>query len=82
MLKNKPLLITSIIFGIIGLLILILGAVLFVDGGKDALNEIGAVFGMEKGKLTPATICQFSIIFEAMAFVIGYRALRDEAEVD
>ena len=51
MLKNKPLLITSIIFGIIGLLILILGAVLFVDGGKDALNEIGAVFGMEKGKL-------------------------------
>ena len=37
MLKNKPLLITSIIFGIIGLLILILGAVLFVDGGKDAL---------------------------------------------
>lgn len=80
MLKNKPLLITAIVFGGIGLLIIILGAVLFIDGGNDALNAIGSVFGMEKGKLTTATICQFSIVFEAMAFVVGYRALRDEAE--
>lgn len=80
MLKNKPLLITAIIFAGIGLLIIILGAVLFIDGGKDALNTIGSVLGMEKGKLTTATICQFSIVFEIMAFVVGYRALRDEAD--
>lgn len=80
MLKDKPLLITAIIFGGIGLLLMIVTGILFLNGNNDAFDTIGSVFGMESGKVTAATISQFSLVFEVVAFVIGYRSLMEEAE--
>lgn len=78
MLKDRPLLVTAMVFGGIGLVMLIVAGVLFLNGDKGPLNYIGSLLGMERGRLTTGTISQFSLVFEVMAFIIGYRALSDE----
>ena len=79
MLKGKPLIITAIVFGAIGLVLLIFGGVLFIDSGTDILDFIGSVLGLEKGRGGVATVCQFAVVFEVMALIIGFRAITDEA---
>lgn len=80
MFKNRPLLLASLIFGGIGLLIIIVGACIYVDGGKDILNNIAYAFGMSASNASSAVICQFGIVFEMAAMLLGYRALVDEAD--
>ena len=78
MLKGKPLLITAIIVGSIGLLLLFFGSVIFLDGGTEPLDVIASVLGLEKGSIKVAAVCQFAIVFEIMAFIVGFNSLKEE----
>ena len=77
--KNKPLLMSALVFGGIGLIILILGAVFYMDGNNDFYESVAGFFGMAKSKVSTSTFCQFGIVFELAAFVLGYRSLKDES---
>ncbi len=79
--KNKPLLLTALIFGGIGLAIIILAIVLYMAGENELYNNIAAIFGMAKDKVTTATVCQVGIIFEIAAFILGFRSLSVESDV-
>ncbi len=79
MFKGKPLLITAMVFGSIGLLLILFGAIVFLDGGNEPLDLIASVLGLEKGRVGVATICQFAIVFEIMAFIVGFQALKEES---
>ncbi len=76
--KDRPLLVTAIVFGGIGFVILTIAAIIFISGEKAPLDYIGALIGMEKGRITVGTIAQFSLVFEIMAFIVAYRELSDE----
>ena len=78
MLKGKPLLITAIVFGSIGLLLLFFGSVIFLDGGTEPLDVIASVLGLEKGSIKVAAVSQFAIVFEIMAFIVGFNSLKEE----
>lgn len=78
MLKEKPLLIAAIIFGGIGLVLIITGCLLYMINDSTFLNMIDSVFGFTKGSTSPATFSQLGIVFEASAFILIYRSLVDE----
>ncbi len=70
--------ISALIFGGIGLIIIILGTIFYMNGSNDFYESVAGFFGMAKSKITTATFCQFGIIFELAAFILGYRSLKDE----
>ncbi len=80
MLKNKPLLITAIIFGGIGIILAVFTGILFLNNDTAVFELISMLLGMGGKGVTASTIWQFSFIFEAAAFVLGYRALIEEAD--
>lgn len=80
MLRNKPLFITALIFGGIGVVLTILTGILFLNNDDSFFGLIARLFGMAKESVTASTLWQFAFIFEAAAFILGYRALVEEAE--
>ncbi len=76
--KNKPLMISALIFGGIGVLIILFAVICYMSGNTEVYESIGRIFGMTRDKITTASLSQFGIIFEAAAFVLGYRSLKDE----
>ncbi len=79
MLKNRPLLIAALIFGGIGLLLIITATIIYIDGSKTIYNAIASLLGMPIGKITTASVCQFGTIFEIAAFVLGYKSFITES---
>ncbi len=80
MLKNKPLLITALIFGGIGAVLTIFTGILFLNNDTGAFAFIANILGMKRESVTASTMWQFAFIFETAAFVLGYRAFIEEAE--
>ena len=80
--KNKPLLLTALIFGGIGVIIIILAVIFYMAGESGLYNAIASFFGMGKDKITTATICQLGILFEIAAFILGYRSLSVEKDTE
>ncbi|MBQ8134481.1 MAG: hypothetical protein IJ192_08765 [Clostridia bacterium] len=79
MLKNRPLLTAAIVFGSIGLLLIITSAIIYIDGGKTIYNAIASLLGMPIGKVTTASFCQFGTLFEIAAFALGYKSFTTES---
>ncbi len=80
MFKNKPILITALIFGGIGIILAIFTGILFLNDDRNVFELVAYLFGMKKENVNASTMWQFAFIFEAAAFVLGYRALAEEAE--
>lgn len=76
--KNKPLMLAGLIFGGIGLAIIVTAIVLYMAGETDVYNNVAQFFGMTNDKISTATICQLGILFETAAFILGYRSLAVE----
>lgn len=69
--ENKSMIITAIIFGSIGAVILIFAAVVFLTGNSGIYADIGKYLGFPSGKLSTTLLCQFAVIFEAAAFIFA-----------
>ncbi len=80
MLKNKPLLITALIFGGIGIILAILTGIMFLADDTNGFSIISGLLGMKSADIKASSLWQFSFIFEAAAFILGYRALVEESE--
>lgn len=78
--KSRPLMISALIFGGIGLAIIVLGTVFYMNGSTAFYESVAGILGMTKDKISTTTFCQFGIIFEIAAFILGYRSLKDETE--
>lgn len=80
MLKNKSLLIAAIIFGGIGIILAVLTGILFLNDNTGAFKFISDLLGINSEPLTAAKIWQLTFVIEAAAFILGYRALIEEAD--
>ncbi len=76
--KNKPLMLAGLIFGGIGLAIIVTAIILYMAGKTDIYGSVAQFFGMTKEKINTPTICQLGILFEIAAFILGYRSLAVE----
>lgn len=76
--KKKPLFLAALIFGGLGLLIIGFSIIMYMVGNTSVFQTIGNIFGMARNKITSSTLCQFGIILESAAFLLGYRSLADE----
>ena len=76
--KKKPLMISAMVFGGIGLAMIIVGIVFYMNGDTAFFETLAKIFGMTKDKITATTLCQFGVVFEIAAFVLAYRSLKDE----
>ena len=79
MLKSRPLLLSAIIFGGIGLLLICTAAWIFVSGDTGLTKWLSSVLHSDSGSISSATFSQLGIVFEISAMVIACRALDDES---
>ena len=80
MLRNKPLMLTSIFLGAIGAIIIIFASVLFLCGEGDIYFELSRLLGMKSADICTATVCATAVIFEIAAFIFGCSALSAEGK--
>ncbi len=76
MIKNKPLLITALVFGGLGLVFLSLSAASLLAGDGTITDAIASLFGQSKVHVTTASLGQFSVVFETAAFLLAFRSLQ------
>ena len=77
MLKNKPFLIAAIVFGTLGILVLILTAISFFEGDNLISGAIGSLLGLDKESFRDSTMAQIAVVFFIPTFIFAFRALAD-----
>lgn len=79
MLKSRPLLISAIIFGSIGLVLTAIAAWIFVSGDTEFTKWLSMQLQGNQNSITSSTLAQLGIVFELSSIMIAGRALDDEA---
>lgn len=76
--KEKPLFIAAIVFGAFGLILLIFAAVIFISKYTSVYSDLSEFFGLAKTAVTTESICEIASLFEACAFLLGYKSYTEE----
>ncbi len=81
--KNKPFLISGLIFGLIGIALLITAGVSFIMNSADVVKALASLLHQSTDTITNATIAQLGFIFMIPAFIFCYKSFADtEDEAD
>lgn len=78
MLKNKPLLVSAIVFGIIGILITISGFIMFLTTDSSGYSIVENLFGIQKDTISMAALCELASVFEGCAFILAVKSAKHE----
>lgn len=78
--KNKPFLISAIVFGGLGLLVLLLTVISFFEGDNLISGAIASLLNLSKDSFNDATMAQVAVVFFIPTFIFAFRTLADEDE--
>lgn len=81
MMKDKPFLIASIVFGGIGLALLAIASVSFLANSTAVATAVGSIFNMNKDTVSNATLAELAIVFTIPSFIFAYKTLVDSEEL-
>ena len=82
MLKGKPFLITSLVFGGLGLIVLILTVISFFCGDNLISAAIGELIHMGTDSFNDATMGQIAVVFFIPAFIFAFRSFADNDDTE
>ena len=77
MFKEKPFLLASVIFGGLGLIMLILTVISFFCGDQLISGAICSMLNLEKDAFTDATMAQIAVVLFLPTFIFAYRSFAD-----
>ncbi len=77
MFKGKPFLIASLVFGGLGIIVLVLTVVSFFCGDQLISSAISSMLNLEKGAFTDTTMAQIAVVLFLPTFIFAYRSFAD-----
>ena len=77
MFKNRPFLLTSLIFGELGFIMLVLTVISFFCGNSLISGAICTMLHLEDEAFTDATMAQIAVVLFLPAFIFAYRSFAD-----
>ena len=80
MIKGKPFLISAIVFGGLGLIVLVLTVISFFCGDNLISSGIATMLGLDKESFTDATMGQIAVVFCIPTFIFAFRSLAETEE--
>lgn len=76
--KNKPFLIAALVFGSIGLLLLVASALIFLTKNTSICFNLGRLLGTT---VTTSSISELAAVFFMPAFVFAYKSFTTETDL-
>ena len=73
--KNKPFLIAAMVFGGIGLFILLVSALIFLTKNTSICTNLGKLLGTS---ISTSTLAELAAVFFMPAFVFAYKSFSSE----
>ena len=80
MIKGKAFLISAIVFGGLGLIVLVLTVISFFCGDNLISSAIATALGLDKESFTDATMGQIAVVFCIPTFIFAFRSLYETEE--
>ncbi len=77
MLRSRPLLIAAIIFGGIGMLLIMIAVYIFMSGDTAITGWLNSLLRSGSDKISSSTFSQIGIVFELSSLMISLRAFDD-----
>ncbi len=77
MLKGKPFLIVALVFGSLGLLMLVITVASFFNGDDSITTGIADLLHVDHESIKNETLAQISIVFFIPTFIFAYRSFID-----
>lgn len=78
--SSRPFLIAAAVFGMLGLVMLVLTVASFFIGGGEVAAWLSSVLHVDSGKLKDDTFAQVAVVLFIPAFIFAYRAFCDAQE--
>ena len=75
--KNKPFLIASLIFGIIGIALLTIAGVSFMANSTLISDALSSFLNIDKKSFSNAIIAELGVVFLVPSFIFAYRSILD-----
>lgn len=75
--KNKPFLISSLIFGLIGLALLIIAGISFMADSTDIAKAVISFFHGNTNDVSNSIIAELGVVFMIPSFIFAYKSFAD-----
>ena len=75
--KNRPFLVASLVFGLIGLALLVIAGISFMADSNAFAKAIASIMNSDPKSLSNALIAELGVVFLVPSFIFAYRSLVD-----
>lgn len=76
--KDKPFLISSLVFGAVGLLLLIISSIVFITKNTTFFSDLGSALGVNPDTFTVSSVAQLATVCFVPSFIFSYKSMSDE----
>ncbi len=75
--KNKPFLISSLVFGLIGLAFLVIAGISFITDSTDFAKAVVSFFHGNTKDISNSIIAELGVVFMIPSFIFAYKSFVD-----
>lgn len=75
--KNKPFLVASLVFGLIGLAFLVIAGISFMSDSDVFSKAVASIMNSDPKSVSNALIAELGVVFLVPSFIFAYRSLID-----
>ena len=75
--KNKPFLISSLVFGVIGLALLVIAGISFMADSTDFAKAFMSIFNSNSKDVSNSIIAELGVVFMIPSFIFAYKSFTD-----
>ena len=75
--KNRPFLVASLVFGLIGLALLVIAGISFMTDSNAFAKAIASIMNSDPKSLSNALIAELGVVFLVPSFIFAYRSFTD-----
>lgn len=75
--KNKPFLTASLIFGLIGLALLVIAGLSFMTASNVFAKAVASIMNSDPKNISNALIAELGVVFLVPSFIFAYRSILD-----
>ncbi len=75
--KNRPFLVASLVFGLIGLALLMTAGISFMADSNAVVKALASIMNSDPKSLSNALIAELGVVFLVPSFIFAYRSFTD-----
>ncbi len=80
--RNKPFLVSSIIFGLIGIALVAVAGISFITNSTVVAKALVSIIGGSQSNLSNSLLAELGVVFMVPSFIFAYKSFADSEEED